>query len=426
MQVREGREFEAATCPVAGIETPANLRPRREVSPERLGVVVGVEVRPHQWVARHAEHVIHGAPRSGQGKQVHKQIGRLADLADATVGHDQRQPDRACDGVADAARHGPLENRLEVRCGLLQAGADDHHLMRLEAVDLLKGLQDRVVKHLGLSRQAMAPMDRDRSVRGGVVMPGDGLTAGGDRLLHAAEQRVGDRLGSRSGRLVDADALRRQQVLQFLGPRQPDRQELIDAVKKLGIRAAPQGGPVVRRLRQRLCPTGSQARRGMHEQHPHIARASELLKTLPLIERERLQSGHEQRFTARLVCETHAGRWRWRADVLTHRTPEVELPVIGSIEPRRLAFTVTNHVGSGRTDHGVSLLPPQDHAGPTDVVVVEEGSEPSCGEQRLGSRVEREWKVGAAGDDREDREREPIQRPGVGGLPAGRLQQGRD
>ena len=47
---------------MAGVEAPPHLRPLREVGPRRRRVIVGTDVCPHEWMARHVEHVIYRAP----------------------------------------------------------------------------------------------------------------------------------------------------------------------------------------------------------------------------------------------------------------------------------------------------------------------------------------------------------------------------
>ena len=270
------------------------------------------------------------------------------------------------------------------------------------------------MQHLGLTRQAVAAVDRDRPV-GGIVLPGLGRAAGEDGLLHPTEQRVGNHR-SRRGLLGDADRLRCQQVLELLGTRQPDRQQLVHAVEKLRI-LAPLRRHRGRRPGQRLPPAGPQACRGMHEQHPHVSHAPEQLETPHLLQRERLQAGHEQSFPRRPVVEAQSGRWGRTADLLPHRPPELELPVIRVAKLAGHGHAVLLFVVGRRAQHPVGPLafPFQDHPRPANVIVVKQAGNPPRGEQGLAHHGKRDAQAGRgrARDQVEHREGEPIERPGI-------------
>jgi hypothetical protein len=262
-------------------------------------------------MASDREYVVDRAAGAGQGEQRQHQIGRLARLPDAAVGDHQRELDLPLCARSVAATDGALKHRLQMGSRLLNAGAHDRHLMRLEPLDLLEGLQERLVEHLRLPGGTVAAMDQYGAIGLGVVAHRLGLAPRRDRLLHAAEQ--GFRLALRSLRFDGGDcrAAGGQQILKLASSGEPHRQQWIDSSGKLWLTTLLQRS-VTQLFRQRLLaifvPDRSEPRRWMDDKRLHVASLGELFKAHELREGKRFEARDEQRLVVGLVAHALAKR----------------------------------------------------------------------------------------------------------------------
>ena len=162
----------------------------------------------------------------------------------------------------------------------------------------------------------------------------------------------------------------------------------------------------------------------MHEQDMDVAGSRQCLDRGDLLERQRLQPGHEERIAARQVFDAHALRRARLRDPLADRLPHAKLP--GVVLRQGIRRPLAAVIASDR--HGAErravFLPQPDHRRPTVVVGVEQARNPSRDEQRFTNDVERNPELGGArpGDDIEHGERQRVERPGIGFEAAGRLQ----
>ena len=191
-----------------------------------------MEVPRHERVGRHRPELLDRAPRADKTQQFHEQFGGFAHLVEPAVGDDQWQLHALPSLPLDL----PIEDRLEVRCQPLQARTDDHDLVRLQVIEFDERVQDRIVDRLGLSRQAVAAVDRERVVLSWIVRLLHGLAGRGDRLLHPREERgrLGGRAGSCRGGGFGDDALRREEHLRLAGAVQPGGHKRVEVIGQLG------------------------------------------------------------------------------------------------------------------------------------------------------------------------------------------------
>ena len=420
-----GRErwlIETGAAATGGVEAPADLRPLDAPLPDLEGLVVEAEVGEHEGVGGHGQHRIDRRARVDEFDQGGEQFRTAAHVANATVGHEQRQMKLRRRTVPNVTRHVAVEHRLEVRSELRDLRTQDHDLVGREIGNLPEGVEDRVVQHLRLPAEVVAAMDAHRLVIGrercGSGGSG-GRLARGHRVPEPDEQRrVRGRRGIGRGVGVPwKQPLRREQPLRLTRASQPGIDERIDVGRRFRI-AAPRGrGLVVGDRRGAARPRLAERGRGMHEEHLDLARPlgrrryfGQPREQMDLMEREPLKPRHEHGLGRALAGLLFPRRRALLADPFPHLSPEVELP---AVMPRQGFFRTVPLVIRLGAELGTPLFPLEDHARPAEVVMVEAVGDPSGGEQRAARPLDDIVEGRIAREHRQDRERETVDVPRI-------------
>ena len=169
---------------VLGVETPPHVGLAHPLFNAGQVVIGEAEAPPHGLAPGEIEYLAHRHARGGEvehlGQDAHDRIG----LAQRAVGQPDLQLARAVDATTLLVVR--AERRLNERREMLDVGAHDDDVARLELGVLFEEVQDGVAQHLDLPAAAVTGMDADAVVAGDQERAGVAVT-----VAHSGRCAVG-------------------------------------------------------------------------------------------------------------------------------------------------------------------------------------------------------------------------------------------
>ncbi len=363
--------IEAVQGAVLCIETPTNAAVLEMAHPHRDVRRPGAEVPRDERVRGNGHELIEIEPGRDQLEQCRHQLCARAELPQRTVGHHEWDTH-----VIPADLDRLVEHRLENRGGRGHVGAENDDFVRLQVGKILKRMQQCIVEHLDLARQAVGTMDAHRPIVGKrVLLTGLVCIKVSHTVLQTMQQRS-SRIDSRNRHVavVDPVSVGRQQQLQVecalhpCGRHAQRRHRRVIERPRNGQRCAV-GGDGGREV----TPQTGQRGRLMHEQQVDVDNSAERIDDVHVRGRDALEPCDHQpcrqcrlRFpTAEQLADLRVDHGpRRRCDDVSNATPQLELPL--ELVERQLA------------ECHDAVVPRTDEIGTVGGIVLEAAGHHSC------------------------------------------------